>query len=265
MSEETPVQTTLFVQHEAELEALPPGGPYARIQAGAEFCQELLPTPAELARLLWRCEELGLPLTLCTPLCTGAGIERVAALLALFCAAHPESEVVCNDWGVLRLLRRDYPRARPTLGRLIGRQRKDPRLWAASEGAGEGARRPSLEPAPTRALLTRLGVCRLELDLLPDARYPELSAVALPCAVHRGHGLLTLSRWCPVAGAEGVPRVAPSPCPRPCAAGELRLDHPEFPAGLALRGNALFYPVEPAQPPPPGVDRHLIHAAGLPR
>ena len=40
----------------------------------------------------------------------------------------PEAEVVFNEWGVLRVLRTDYPALKPVMGRLLNRMKRGPRL-----------------------------------------------------------------------------------------------------------------------------------------
>lgn len=97
-----------------------------RIYFGCEFCQLRLPSPRALREICALLKKQGKPLTLVTPFVTASGLRRVAELLDLLQRSYPGSEAVFNDWGVFRLLQ-GYPGLHPVLGRLLTRQRRDPR------------------------------------------------------------------------------------------------------------------------------------------
>ena len=50
------------------------------------------------------------------------------------------TEVVVNDWGVLRLVRREFPGLRPVLGRLMNKMMRDPRVAPFYSGGPDDAR-----------------------------------------------------------------------------------------------------------------------------
>src|SRR5262249_27979740 len=77
------------------------------------------------------------------------------------------TEVVFSDWGVLHLLRREFPRLVPVQGRLLNKSLRDPRvmgMYAETQAANGAAlatlgalQRSSLDCASYTGLLERLG------------------------------------------------------------------------------------------------------------
>ncbi|MDZ7854532.1 MAG: hypothetical protein U5L98_18340 [Halomonas sp.] len=115
---------------------------------------------------------------LLTPVAAPQVLDMLPALLQQL----PEgTEVVVNDWGVGRLIARQYPTLRRAAGRILCRMVKDPRLpgaeWAPQCGYGFDS--PSMQ-----AVWRRLGVQRLEMDV---PLFPDVDAFAdlpLPKGVH---------------------------------------------------------------------------------
>src|SRR6185369_1773187 len=81
---------------------------FSRWVYGNEFCEHLIPAPGKLEQVIGAASERGLPLTFLTPYCSDAGIEALIPLFDLL-SSTTDSEVVFNDWGVLNVLRRDFP------------------------------------------------------------------------------------------------------------------------------------------------------------
>src|SRR5882724_3820167 len=98
---------------------------FTRCAFGTEFCENLLPEPAALAVTRKRARACGVLLTFLTPYVSDRGIAQLKPLLALLDGGD---EVAFNDWGVLNLLRRDYPRLVPVQGRLLNKSLRDPRV-----------------------------------------------------------------------------------------------------------------------------------------
>jgi hypothetical protein len=145
-------------------DALRLGQSHARWYFGSETCETLLPAPARLGRLLAQANEAGRAVTLVTPPCTDVGLGRVARLLALLV---PASEVVCNDWGVLELVRQAG--CEPVLGRLLVRVARGFHPGALAQLARaelDFLRHADLANHEFQAFLGELGVRRVELDNL---------------------------------------------------------------------------------------------------
>src|SRR5580700_645621 len=78
---------------------------FTRTAYGTEFCEHLLPSTDALRAVV----ETGRPLTFLTPYLSDHGIAQLRRLLPLL----QDAEVVFNDWGVLRLLRNEFPHLTP--------------------------------------------------------------------------------------------------------------------------------------------------------
>ena len=210
-----------------------------RLQFGSEFCESLLPAPAALRRMLTLAAANGLAFSLATPICSDRSVARLRKLLALL---PPQSEVVANDWGVLRLLHADFPNLTPVAGRLICKQVKDPRLpsaqWAALYPHG-------VHGAPFVAMLRRFGVGRVEMDVAPFAAAEELNSPQMCVSAHAPWGFAVKGRACRIGSlnlAEADKFAIAGKCRRECldyVAPMTRDGRDELPT--VQRGNALFY------------------------
>ncbi|MCW5580531.1 MAG: hypothetical protein KIS72_04245 [Luteimonas sp.] len=157
---------------------------------GSEFCEHLLPSARTLRLALRRATAAALQFVLLTPVASPEVLRRLEALLPLL----PEgTEVVVNDWGVGRLIAERFPACRITAGRILCRMVKDPRLagpeWAQQCDHG-------LDSAPLMAVLRRIGVERLEIDLPLFAELDSLGRLPLPKAVHFPFFYIAKGRMC---------------------------------------------------------------------
>ena len=163
--------------------------PVRRIHLGNEFCDRLLPE----IRCLKSClTDPRYAVTLALPLLSDIGIRRTTPLLE---AMPPGHEVIVNDWGALRLLRRSYPDLIPVAGRLLCKQIKDPRL-----PSGEWSR---LYPTgifsdPFSDLLGDYGMDRMEVDVPPHAQATELQSARLHLSAHLLYGYSLKGRMCKI-------------------------------------------------------------------
>ncbi len=210
-----------------------------RLHIGSEYCERLIPAPAELETAVTEAGRLGAALTLTTPMAGDAALARLRRLLPLL----PEgSEVVANDWGVLRLLARDFPALVARAGRMLCRMVKDPRLpsetWGRLYPHGLGA-------SPFVTLLGRFGVRGVEMDVAPFARAEDFAHTGLPVALHVPYGSSVKGRICRPGSLhqEGARKFAPGHgCRLECLdyVGEMRRHGA---AGLHTfqRGNTIFY------------------------
>ncbi len=218
---------------------LAPGSRVEALHYGSEFCEHLIPGPRALGAALATAEAAGLALCLLTPMVSDRGLRRVRALLARLPAG---SEVVANDWGVLGVLRDEFPALVPAAGRQLCKMVKDPRLPSA---AWTRLTPHGVHSAPFLALLERLGVARLEVDVPPFARLDDLRGRGLPLAVHAPFGYATRARICKI-GCLRLPaaeRFAPGHrCRKECLRYVERLDRgAEHDLPTLRRGNTVLY------------------------
>src|SRR5262245_61709337 len=136
---------------------------FARCAFGNEFCENWIPSTSAFESALESARSRGLAFTLLTPYVSNEGL---AALRPLFesLARQGGGEAVFNDWGVLNLLRREFPSLTPAQGRLLNKSLRDPRVTTVYASAPAPA--PALSVLPRSNLdcdsytnlLSRLGV-----------------------------------------------------------------------------------------------------------
>ncbi|MCM2267831.1 MAG: hypothetical protein NDI60_08690 [Elusimicrobiales bacterium] len=213
------------------------------VYIGAEFCENLLPPPAELARQAAFFLKLGKQVRVLTPLVTEKGLGRLAGciktLLRLGGGAHAgRIELTVNDIGAARLARELAPKLPVALGRLLYDNvflfRKDTlRLVnpaALDFFAGLGIRRFELS-GTGRFPKTNFGekAVRARLkDFAVSLYYPYLNmSTARAC----------MTGMEPRAPGEVFNGVL---CRRECGVSSFRVAHPLIKEELLVRGNTVF-------------------------
>ncbi len=176
--------------------------PPARVYYGNEFCQERIPRPGELEASCRAVYDAALPLTFVTPPVSDDGCDVLLDRLTRLQNWSPHSEVVINDWGVLRLVHETFPSLVPVLGRLLNKFLRDPRVTArydrpgASTNAPRALRQSSLSIPAYRRLLARYGVQRTELDNLYQGIDLDFRALHLSASLYVPFGYVTTGRIC---------------------------------------------------------------------
>ena len=207
---------------------------------GSEFCEFLLPPPEALQRALRLVERAGCRLVLQTPIASDGVIARLGELLPLLPGG---SELIVNDWGVAAYAQRQFPRLRLAAGRQLCKMIKDPRLdsavWAELYPHGLGGR-------SFHAMLERLNIGRIELDLPPYARANVFAGLGTDAALHAPYAYVAKGRLCKIGSLslEPTQRYAPGrECERECLSYEAAAERPGRATDLATlqRGNTVFY------------------------
>jgi hypothetical protein len=195
-------------------------GAARRLYFGSEFCTHLLPLPSELETALRFARDRALPLTLVTPY---GGDELLDKLEKLLPALPHGSEIVANDWGVLRRVARDG-RFTPVMGRMLSKLMRDP--WVKREWNLAPESRETTVQMP-HLLMESLGVTRAETDALPGGSFAPVDTNGYDLSVYLPWSPLGSGRVC-FAGSFGRGR---SPrfgvmdeCSRPCRHVHIRLD-----------------------------------------
>ena len=215
------------------------------IYFGSEFCEFLLPSVEKLKRALHLAREAQCALALLTPIASDGVIDRLRELLPLL---HAGSELIVNDWGVAAFAQREFSGLRLAAGRLLCKMIKDPRLdsavWAGLYPHGLGGR-------SFHALLDKLGIERIELDVPPYARPQVFSSLGRKAAVHTPYAYVTKGRICRIGSLSLAPTQKFAPgreCQRECLRYAAAMERPGKSADLGTqqRGNAMFYRHTPA-------------------
>ncbi|MBI3695157.1 MAG: hypothetical protein HY238_10015 [Acidobacteria bacterium] len=252
---------------------LTPSARFTRCAFGTEFCENLLPPPAALAAVRAAARNRTLAFTFLTPYAGTAGIGKLRELFPLL---HEGDEVVFSDWGVLNVLRREFPRLRPVQGRLLNKSLRDPRvmgLYASAPDPGgalagntlAALQRSNLDNESYTRLLARLGVAAVEMDNLPQGMDLSFADRGLAVTVYLPFGFISTSRSCMAAGLHyrKPDKFGPgAPCRHECQTHLLEYTYTNSPfpnrdQKFYLKGNTYFYAHSE-----PMLDALFEHAAG---
>lgn len=227
---------------------------FTRCAYGNEFCEHLIPSSQQLAEVVAAARDREMCLTLLTPYVSDAGIELLRPLFELL-SVNGESEVVFNDWGVLNLLRREFPRLKPVQGRLMNKSLRDPRVtgvYAASDAPAPALvslRRSNLDCASYTGFLSELGVDSVELDNLPQGVDLSFAEDGIKASAYVPFGFISTSRICMAAGIHYDKRdkfQPGAPCHHECQTHLLEYTYTNTPFAnrdqkFYLKGNSYFY------------------------
>lgn len=235
---------------------------FSRVYFGQEFCEYLIPTLDELSKAYYISQQLGWDFTYVTGYLTNQGIEKVRKNLGFLISKGKAIEVVVNDWGLLAVINREFSGLRPVLGRLLIKQKRLERFPFASPPINmqgidtsfeevarnqRGAlRRLNLSIANYREELKRLGVERIEVDIVPQGVDVEPHSWHILISCYYPWAYVTGGRNCSTAAIDNSIReyvVIDELCLRPCQ----RLNRASyvnqffvFPTPILQRGNAVF-------------------------
>ena len=237
------------------------GDEIGRLYFGQEFCEHLIPSPDEVEQAYFFARQLEWEFTYVTGYVTDAGLEKIRKNLSRLAGHGHSGEVVVNDWGVLRLLRREFPAMQPVLWRLQTKQTRlarfssprtpPPVYMAGIEASEESIRRNqiaayrdiSLANPSFRAFLREEGVVGADLDMTPTGVTGPEGGWGLTLGFYFPWGYVASGRNCPTAGVLRPRRshvVTDGGCPRYCRRFNLSRDLPHYPEMTMQRGNALF-------------------------
>ena len=234
---------------------------FSRLYFGQEFCEHLIPSSDDLEQAFFFARQMGWDFTYVTGYLTGVGLEKVRRNLARLAEIGHENEVVVNDWGVMRVLRQDFPALKPVLGRLLCKQKRmirfnrretPPPVYMTGIDAPEADIRRnqvqayrdiSLANPVYRDFLLDLGVVSADLDIVPLGLQQPEAGWGLPIGFYYPWGYAACGRNCPTAGVVDPRRahvVLDGPCPRPCRQFNRTRELTHYPEISLQRGNTLF-------------------------
>lgn len=217
---------------------------YNRLYFGNEFCQQLMPEEETLNEVLEFVLERGVGFSFVTPFLTNIGIRKVNPLLSLLRDKLPQAEVVINDWGLLRIIKRAYPQFNLALGRLLTKQKRGPRILnlmgKVPKSMIEHFRMSSTDTNIFTNFLINQGIKRIELDNLLQGieRSSQIKA-----SLYHPFAYVTTTRYClsnPNTFNNGFQR-AINPCNFECQRYTSKLRHKSMPVDLLLKGNTQFF------------------------
>lgn len=219
---------------------------FSRIYFGNEFCEQLVPSVTELGRVLDFVAEKKLEFTFVTPYLTDNGLKRCEALLKALVRERPGSEVVFNDYGMLRVLRGSYGELEPVMGRLLNRMKRGPRLMMVidklPESTVEYFQSSNLTVPALGKFLNENGVKRVELDNVLQGF--DFSLDGLAASLYMPFAYVTTTRLCLVNSCDVPEReelIAIFPCKRECQKYTFYLRNEIMPVLLIRKGNTIFF------------------------
>jgi hypothetical protein len=229
-----------------------------RIYFGNEFCEKSIPEIDTLKEWHVFSRNKGRKFTFVTPFVTNEGIERLLNLF-IFLNRQKDNEVVFNDWGVFHLLHNRFSSIIPVMGRLLTKQRRDPRFLKVFMDRGSNPvikkrngkeevlflKKPprelfehyqaSLINAPGfQKFLLSLGIRRIEIDHLLWKMNIDVCK-ELGVSVYFPYAYVTTSRKCSHL------TMSYSACKKECKKYFLRLEGAPFIAPIYGIGNSVFY------------------------
>jgi hypothetical protein len=244
--------TTFLSQAEIELDL-------GRLYFGQEFCECLIPEPDEVRHAYYFARQMGWEFTYTTGYVTATGLAKTMANVAMLAEEDASTEILVNDWGVLRRLRTEYPNCRPVLGRLLTKQ---PRLARYTDKLPpfleRGIQTPEEEIRPHQIaalretnlgisayadLLRRQGVTRADLDPVPQGLSREAIPSDFALSIYAPWSCAATSRTCRTAAIADPRRQSAIPdtaCTKPCRHLNRELEANTFDQTLQLRGNSAF-------------------------
>jgi hypothetical protein len=230
------------------IEELP--GSLSRIYVGDEFCLNRLPVLSVLKDIYQFAEKKKFNVTFLTPVLTNEGIEKFIKLFDFINEVDPYSEIVINDWGVLAFLKRKYPSFQLSLGRLLNKGFKDPRLPEpektinTSKEASQLLNESTFDLVEYQKKIAELGVIRLERDLMPYANQLSESNCMLRTSIYFPFGYITTSRVCWIASFDqqaGKKFIPGGKCVRRCNEFIFILKNKVCSLNIVQNGNTIFY------------------------
>jgi hypothetical protein len=140
---------------------------FDRCAFGSEFCEHRIPGVDALREAFVAARSRGLNFTLLTPYVSDAGMGKLRPLFACLTELGG-AEVSFSDWGVLNVLRREFPSLTPVQSRLLNKSLRDPRvmsMYGESQGASGAVaatlaalQRSNLDCTSYHGLLARFGI-----------------------------------------------------------------------------------------------------------
>ncbi len=235
---------------------------FSRFYFGQEFCEHRVPTPEELTQAYAFARQFGWNFSFVTGYAPMPAFERIhrdldaLARLAAEAEAPQPIEVIVNDWGVLRLLRRKFPQFRPVLGRLLTKQKRlgrfpdripppymeeiDTAPDTILRNQGRAWRNLNFSIREWREFLKTQGIERIDIDMVPQGAALLPEQWGLRFGTYYPWAYLTAARNCPTAGLFEPERTfvpMDRPCPQPCRSVNVNLFNlARDPAAIVQRG-----------------------------
>ncbi len=237
------MERALFIAKKKNIKYL--SSDYQRVYFGNEFCERLLPNSKIFTEIRQEINDRGLNFSFVTPYVTEEGIRKVTGLLETL----PEAtEVVFNDWGVLRIIRQNFSHLSLVQGRLLTKFKRGPRIAHFLDTLPPDAllhlRSTNLGVPAYQRFLKENYIHRVELD--NPIQGIDLSGVPadLQLSLYIPFAYVSTTRFCLVANCD-IPEkkgmIGVFPCHQECQKYTFYLNNPVMTTLLIRKGNTLFF------------------------
>ena len=238
------MEQAIFISKVENLKYVSPH--FSRLYFGNEFCEQLVPSRADLHQVLDFVSENSLDFTFVSPYVTNKGLSRLENLFQEIAQNKPDSEVVFNDYGVLRVLNNRYNQLTPVMGRLLNRMKRGPRLMVVIDKLPpttvEYFRSSNLTVPVLSEFLNAHRVRRVELDNVLQGIDFHLDN--LEASLYLPFAYVTTTRLCLVNSCDIPEReelIGIFPCKQECQRYTFYLRSDIMPLMLIRKGNTIFF------------------------
>lgn len=214
------------------------------IYFGCEFCEKLLPSPKSAERAVKFCRERNLGFSLVTPYVTDEGIANLREIFSLLA---DKTEIIVNDWGVIRVLRGEFPLLVPVFGRLMTKVKRGPRLMPILDvipaDTKKYYRSTNLNIDWYRRILKGYGIERVEIDNIFQGYDSEGICGDFKISLYMPFSFVSTTRFCLTAGCEDeekLEKVGIENCSKECQNYTFILRSKGMPVPLIRKGNTIF-------------------------
>jgi len=219
---------------------------YTRLYFGNEFCQRLIPPLEDLKVIRDFVSGHQMSFNLVTPYVTDRGIDALRPILEYVIKNFSDAEIVINDWGIFRLLRREFNHINLILGRLLTKQKRGPRILNLKDKVPQDTiqhfQESNIDVPILSEFLINNGIKRVELDNLLQGIFRK-DTCFLKASLYFPFAYVTTTRFCLTASSETgrkFLRNIPS-CNKECQKYIFSLRHKNMPVNLFVKGNTQFF------------------------
>lgn len=185
---------------------------FNRMYFGNEFCDFLIPSVNDIKQVLKVCKNSNIEFSLVLPYITENNIQKIDEILIYLSEVNDNSEdkqieVVCNDWGLVSVINKNFGKLKIVIGRLLDKMSKDARLTSSDykklfdKNSMEYLQSTNIYAESYLKFLDKYNVSRVELDCPPQGlrlNSPVKSASdrEIQVSLYVPFGFLTTGRMC---------------------------------------------------------------------
>jgi hypothetical protein len=225
---------------------------YKRVYIGHEFCERLMPQVCDLNRAIDYCKNYSnIALTIVTSLMTDKYFKKLANILDIAVTKNINIEVVCNDFGVMQFVSKNYNTCTLVCGRSLFSQS----LWPQQELVKTvysalfrkkmfwRANQKEYQALHFLERLRSFDVKRIDISSISDAcTYGySLSKAGFNLSIYSPYRFLTYTRYCNFASNDKISfRQSVLGCKRECKDRHIVFTRKSIPLKYFMHENVIL-------------------------